>query len=229
MKISHLAAVSLLAFAGATGALAQRGFSGGAHGPATSGFHGSAPSRSFTSTPNASLATAIGLHAPAASYTGIAPGALRSRGSYGRGNGRSAVTGFLAPSYAPFFDYDGGWYGPTYSGAPDPNSQANGAVANALGDQIQRLTGEVEQLRSAQQAVAQPQVPDPTPPQAPIILVLKNGQRIQVQNYAIMNGVLWDFSRQPTRKIPIASIDTAASANATEASGGEFPQLSSGS
>jgi hypothetical protein len=50
-----------------------------------------------------------------------------------------------------------------------------------------------------------------------------------VQNYAVMNGVLWDFSRQPTRKIPIASIDVSASTSATEANGGEFPQLNSGS
>jgi len=60
----------------------------------------------------------------------------------------------------------------------------------------------------------------------PITLVLRNGQQIQVQNYAVMDGVFWDFSKQPARKIPLSSINLQASAEATEANGGEFPDLS---
>jgi hypothetical protein len=231
MRSFRFVAMSLLVLSAGAGAFAQRGISV-AHAPASGGFHSSASARNFNSTPNANLSTAIGLRAPAASYTGIAPGALRSRGGYERGNRRYPVTGFLTSYYYPFFDYDGGWYGPTTNASvTDSNAQADAAIANALGDQIHRLTDEVEQLRSAQQLGAQPQPaqPDPPQPQVPVTLILKNGQQVQVQNYAVMNGVLWDFSRQPTRKIPIASIDVSASASATEANGGEFPQLSAGS
>jgi len=60
-----------------------------------------------------------------------------------------------------------------------------------------------------------------TNPQVPITLVLRNGQQIQVQNYAVMDQTFWDFTRQPARKIPVSSIDIAASTRATEAKGAE--------
>jgi hypothetical protein len=55
--------------------------------------------------------------------------------------------------------------------------------------------------------------------------VLRNGQKIQVQNYAVMGDSFWDFSRQPARRIPLSMVDVAASAKATEANGGQFPAL----
>jgi hypothetical protein len=68
-----------------------------------------------------------------------------------------------------------------------------------------------------------------TPSQPPIAVVLKDGQRLSVQSYAVMNGFLWDFSRQPVRKIPVSNIDLGESVKATEANGTEFPDLSSAS
>jgi hypothetical protein len=66
--------------------------------------------------------------------------------------------------------------------------------------------------------------PNPAPPPAtPIILVLKNGQKLEVQNYAIMNGMFWDFTKQTSKRIPLANIDVAASVKATEDAGGSFP------
>ncbi len=56
-------------------------------------------------------------------------------------------------------------------------------------------------------------------------LVLRNGQQVQVKNYAVMDGIFWDFSKQPSRKIPMSSINLDASAQATQANGGEFPDL----
>ena len=52
---------------------------------------------------------------------------------------------------------------------------------------------------------------------------------MSIQSYAIMNGFLWDFSKQPARKIPVSNIDIPESTKATEANGTEFPDLSSAS
>ena len=78
---------------------------------------------------------------------------------------------------------------------------------------------------SPQQQETAPSAPVVTEP--PITIVLRSGQKLRVDNYAVTNGVLWDFSKTPIRKIPVSSIDISASAQATEASGTDFPDLSS--
>jgi len=103
-------------------------------------------------------------------------------------------------------------------------------TANLLSEQIQKLSAQVEQLRSEQQQtatapVAAQQVPRDAPPVAPITVILRDGQCLQVASYAVMNQVFWDFSQQPARRIPVANIDVAASTKATEATGAEFPEL----
>jgi hypothetical protein len=70
--------------------------------------------------------------------------------------------------------------------------------------------------------------PAPDPPSLPIILILKSGQKLEVQNYAIVDGMFWDFSKPNSKRIPLANIDLAASEKATEASGGSFPEDSFG-
>lgn len=67
--------------------------------------------------------------------------------------------------------------------------------------------------------------PEPVVIQPPITIVLQNGQKFVVQNYAVMDATLWDFSKPVTRKIPLATIDVSASARATNAAGAEFPEL----
>jgi hypothetical protein len=98
---------------------------------------------------------------------------------------------------------------------------------DALSKQVQVLSDQIDQLRNAQQrgSIPQDESAQETTPQVPITLVLRNGQQIQVQNYAVMDRTFWDFTRQPARKIPVSSIDIAASMRATEATGAEFPQL----
>jgi hypothetical protein len=58
-----------------------------------------------------------------------------------------------------------------------------------------------------------------------VTVVLRNGQKLQVQNYAVMGDSFWDFSRQPARRIPLSSVDITASTKATEANGGQFPAI----
>ena len=164
-----------------------------------------------------------------------------ANGRYNRNNRRSPYALFLAP-YAtyPYFGYDdtsGFDYNdlPDYApNAPiDPASQSIMVGQDQLGQQVQQLNAELQELKSqrqpngyTQQPVA-PSTTDQDQPQntIPVTLILKNGQRIQVKNYAVMDGVFWDFSKQPSRKIPLSSINLDASAQATQVSGGEFPDL----
>lgn len=158
-------------------------------------------------------------------------------GSAGRGRGdyRGISSGyFVSPYYYPFLDYGSAPYGGAPEDVPeDPNPQGALLVQNALGAQVQRLTSEIEKLKSSQQqpaaqAPASPRQPDPPPPPVmPITLVLRDGQMLKVQNFAVMGQTFWDFSKQPVRKIPVSSIDVTASSQATAASGAEFPQITS--
>jgi len=72
---------------------------------------------------------------------------------------------------------------------------------------------------------AAPAQPEPVVVQPPITIVLQNGQKFVVQNYAVMDATLWDFSKPVARKIPLSTIDVSASARATSAAGAEFPEL----
>lgn len=219
--------------------LAQRGTAAGGH-TAGSSAHFAAPAGGHHSF--APVGTApFGTIPPAApGYTGIRPGALRSYGhgdrgyasrGYGRDFRRVPFGYFFAPYYDPYLGYadsafssDYG-YGPGYPYDPGSDPNLQGAM---MADQINRLGAEVEQLK-----YGQPPPPpamaaqDSQPPAAPLTLVLRNGQQLKVQNYAVMDQTFWDFTSQPTRKIPIANIDIAASVKATTANGGDFPQLQS--
>jgi hypothetical protein len=184
---------------------------------------------------------------PAAAYTGISPGAYKFQagfgGHYGRGGGGALLA---APFYYPYLGYGSSLNTfPGYNEQIDPNAQAFAAAQDSLGEQIRQLSEELDSVR--RQVVTPPTPPvapaTPQPPpamvpyggdpasasQPPIVVVLKNGQRLPVQSYAVMNGLIWDFSKQPVRKIPVSTVDIAESVKASEANGTEFPDLSSAS
>lgn len=206
---------------------AQRGFGGRAAGPSS---------------------TAIGIGAiPASPSLGNRGGFASGRGYYNNGfvgSSRSGYAGrrrgdyrripygyFFSPYYYPFLDYGSAPYGGAPYDVPegDPNADAAFMAQNALGEQVQRLTAELDQLRYGSQMLPQSATAghpsDAAPPALPITVILRNGQKLQVENYAVMGQTLWDFSKQPVRKIPLSSIDVAASTQATAASGAEFPQI----
>lgn len=166
-------------------------------------------------------------------HSGVGVG--RSNGFAERGRrGRTLGWGlpftyFMTPYYYPDFGYDSSFEAPP----PPEDAGAQGAVMaeNRLGEQIQRLSAEIEELRNAQQQNSQPDYPPAseapqTPAAPPIVLVLRDGQQVKTDNYAVMNNTLWDFSKQPARRIPISSINVSASEKASEANGAEFPEIS---
>lgn len=152
----------------------------------------------------------------------------RSNGYYGRNTRRMPFAYWIAPYYyGPFDSGDTGAPGPGDDSDYDPNVAAAMAAQNALVNQVRNLSAQVAQLEYGQQMQQTPYAPEqpPAPPQVPVTLVLRSGQQLQVQNYAVMDQTFWDFSKQPVRKIPLSSIDIGASEKATKASGGEFPQM----
>jgi hypothetical protein len=156
-----------------------------------------------------------------------------SSGSSGRRDRRSVPFGYYFAPYYSFGDYGSGFYDAPPSAPPEDPNMSTGAdvTANLLGEQIQRLSAQVEQLKSEQQPVPPTytsQAPQEAPPVAPITVVLRDGQQLQVASYAVMDRVFWDFSKQPARRIAVADIDVAASTKATEAAGAEFPELTAG-
>ena len=180
------------------------------------------------------LPTPVGLNPSAASYTGISPGALQPING---GHGSRGFSGFVgAPIFwPPYVDTGFSSFGGFNNSAPpiDPNAQAVAESQNALAQQIQQLTTEIQQMKSnGQQQPPSPApvanaAPERRPPTPPVTLILRDGQQLTVESYAVMNQMFWNFSKRPVQKIPISNIDVAASAKATEANGGEFPQIGS--
>jgi hypothetical protein len=138
-----------------------------------------------------------------------------------------------APYYYPFFDWGGDYSGAGAPGpyddsgyGPDPAIDAMLRNQAALGQQVQRLTAQLNDMvygQGYQQQAAAPQ--EQAPPPIPITLVLRSGEQLRVQNYAVTGNTFWDFTQTGTRKIPLSNIDIAASTRATQANGAEFPQL----
>lgn len=200
------------------------------------------------------IAPPTGLIPPAAAYTGISPGALGPsvNGGGGHRGGRDGVGvgigygGFYGLPYLPYADTSTYYSFPSFSEQAEAISARNEAqvrdAANAqqqnnLAQQMDQITEELRSLRQGQlsgPASPSPQSPqsqvtarsaEPQAPQQPIVLVLQNGARLSITNYAVMNNVIWDFSKQPARKIPVSTVNVAASEKLTQENGAEFPKL----
>jgi len=203
--------------------------------PAYSGYRGSSSPRVIYPTP-------LGLQPSYSGFTGINRGAYGNSIRYGAPYsgfryGRPLPFRPFGFGYYPFWGlgYGDNWYDPAYdydynapaipyqmpnqdnpyAAMPDPSVETGPGyyyppVPYVGGPEMQ-----------------QPQEPAPVAqPASPVVLILKSGQRVEVQNYAIMNGVFWDFTKQNSHRIPLTDIDVAASAKATDEAGGLFPEES---
>lgn len=202
------------------------------HASTSSGFHAGASGAHSTGSGAYFASPSFGhvnsLPPPA---SGISPFAWGQIQRSNRFTNRQGGYGYFPAPYYPFLGYSDSGFASYQNDAPpppDPGVQNMIAAEGALGHQLQILSDQIEQLKNAQQRGAEPEDNEDvqqTPPQVPITVVLRNGQQIQVQNYAVMDQTFWDFTRQPARRIPVSSIDIAASTRATEAKGAEFPEL----
>jgi hypothetical protein len=227
---------SILTMAAAGFLLAQHG-GGGHHGGGGGGSFGggfsSRPSSSGSSSFNSGRATApsTGYQPRSYAYSGnrgtysYATGINRTLGRrYGDGYGR--VRGYYGLAYYPVFGYGDSWYDSSYYPPYDQYAPNEEYPQYGLAQDPNVETMGSNYYPPAPYYMAQPPVPadDPPTPAVPIVVVLKTGQRVQMQSYGIMNGLLWDFSRPGSQRIPMANIDVAASVKATQEAGGSFPE-----
>ena len=213
---------------------AHGGFSGGLHSSSGSGFHSASSSFGHSGTRFGSSSYGSSVYSRSNSLpppaSGISPYAWSQIQRGNRRGYRHVPYGyFFAPYYYPFLGYDSSTF-PSYDDqayAEDPGPENMAMTQGSLGQQMQMLSDQISQLRDAQQRGTIPAGDDVQQKviEVPVTIVLRSGQQLQVENYAIMGQTFWDFTRQPARKIPLSTIDIAASTRATESKGGEFPQL----
>jgi len=110
-----------------------------------------------------------------------------------------------------------------------PPEESLSTEPNQQSDQnwkIDRLTDEVERLRDQQAAslqqspVGRPAIGGDLPRR---ILVFRNGQREEVQNYALVGDTLWILTEQRARKIPVSDLDMETTKKENGERGLEFP------
>lgn len=242
---------SLLALGVAGFLMAQHGGGGGGHhgggGFSAGGGFSSGGGFHHYSSPATTRFSGTAAVIPPPSYSGHltfstpgmgTTGAYRSssrlievRPSWGRppirlsGAGYNRYRGFYGIGYYPFLGYGyyngDDFYSPYYDSAPDQQYYAPYEQGPDTGADYYPPVPHAYPPEPQQGPMPVVQVPDA--PTIPITIVLKNGQTMIVQNYAIMNGLFWDFSKQNAKKIPLSEIDVEASAKATDAAGGAFP------
>ncbi len=62
----------------------------------------------------------------------------------------------------------------------------------------------------------------PAQPQDPSVLVFRDGHQLQVQNYAIVGDMLYDFTPGHPRKVPLSQLDLPATVKANDDRGVDF-------
>ncbi len=102
---------------------------------------------------------------------------------------------------------------------------------------LYRLQAELDQVRQQQAAERQQYAlntptdtprpipatrPRQEPPAPPTVLIYRDGHQAEVHNYAVVGQVLWIFSEERARKVPLADLDLDATRQANEERGVDF-------
>jgi len=129
-----------------------------------------------------------------------------------------------------------------YSNAAVPTYDAPAYMAEhetGVQSDLYRLQAELDQLRQQQAAQAERQQyamstptdtprpipatrPRPEPPAPATVLIFRDGHQAEVHNYAVVGQVLWIFSEERARKVPLADLDLDGTRKANEERGVEF-------
>jgi len=91
--------------------------------------------------------------------------------------------------------------------------------------QVERLEHEVDELRAERDAGSTAPGDAPrreTEPQPTTVLVFRDQHTEEVENYAIVGPTLWIFTEQQARKVPLDSLDIAATKKANDDRGLDF-------
>jgi hypothetical protein len=129
---------------------------------------------------------------------------------------------------------------PTYDSSAYDTSSENGQPVLADGsgpDAAEEVRRELESLKStvreyrdelrATRGVTEQPAPKSEPVEAALnqpqtVLVFKDGRQVDVENYAIVGGTLFDLSEGHTKKVALAELDLAATVKQNDERGVEF-------
>lgn len=120
--------------------------------------------------------------------------------------------------------WNGGWYyGGSYldDSTSDPGA-AMGQIVQQQQAEIDRLHQEVAELREAREARPSAPAPASETESQPTQFVFRDGHSEEIKNYAIMGDSLWLLNSEGAKKIPLSTVDFAATKKANEARGVEF-------
>jgi hypothetical protein len=132
---------------------------------------------------------------------------------------------FFSSFYSPYF-YDTPYYpSPDYLGQTYIPPEVSQNEAD-LSYQVQQLSQEVEQLRDQQALASQPSPPPapavPEPPPTPTTLVFRDGHRLSIMNYAIVEDMLWVLDENRSDKIPLSDLNLEATEKENRSHGVRF-------
>ena len=181
------------------------------------------------------------INGPPASVTSLGPNGY-SRGGYAlyqrgtvldqnarRNGGRHHhhYAPYLSPyAYAVPVPYSGD-IGPTdeadnAADDSDNNYQGGPTIFDRRGSGARSYIPPVKDVRTPHSQSADVSVADPDPPQAPTILVFKDGHKLEVGNYAIVGQTLFDLTAGHARKIALADLDLEATRQLNDDRGVQF-------
>jgi len=142
---------------------------------------------------------------------------------------------FVGPFFGPVVGpvgypyYDSSYYPPEPLPPPQPVTTENTSSNDAeLAASIQRLSDEVEDLRSQNRELATRAEEPPNTslsakePGLPAVFIFKDGRRISAQNYAIAGQTLWIMDEHAAHKYAISDVDANATEHANAINGVEI-------
>jgi hypothetical protein len=101
----------------------------------------------------------------------------------------------------------------------DPNDQGGPTIFDRRGSGAASYVPPVKNAsgpHSAQADDASVAAPEPDPPQEPIVLIFKDGRKVEVGNYAIQGKTLFDLTTGRVHKIALADLDLEATRKQNE-------------
>jgi hypothetical protein len=158
---------------------------------------------------------------------------LQAQIPYDFSNLQPYYPGAVAPPY-----YPQAYYPQPYSVlapyASNPISITdNSAQIDLLTRQIQQLTDEVMQLQAQLASVQNEQTarasemytPPPEVPATPVVLIFKNGNRIDAQGYAIAGQTLWILNPSGSQRVALSQLNVDATKRENLKRGMQFPDV----
>ncbi len=182
------------------------------------------------------------------SHAGFAGGGLAGGSHFGPGTRPGfGSRGFRGNRYGSGYRFRNRWaygypyYGYPYYGYYDPfldswwwdsgSSSDQDYAQQQMAEQMNEDNLEEQQMLDPQDqdAYASRARRDPQPSREEMarndpatVLVYRNGQQREIQNYAIVDGMLWNFTATRTERIPLAVLDIPATVRANDDRGVDF-------